>query len=127
MATLNAIISLLAVAGMVAIAWGYRPSLRARSTATWYFTWGWLLMALSTGGRRFWWDVIWSHTAQEGQLADPISTVAINLIFNGLILVSVWFGLKARQMLLPPHEQADWPWWKAWAHPSGIPVIRRLW
>ena len=127
MSALNAIISVLAVAGMVAIAWGYRPSLRSRASATWYFTWGWLLLAISTGGRRLWWDVVWANSVQPDQLADPGGMIIINLVFNALVLVSVWFGLKARQLLLPHHEQAAWPWWKAWAHPSGIPVIRRFW
>ena len=48
MATLNAIVAVLTVAGMMAITWGYRASLRHRGTATWYFAMGVAVLAGDT-------------------------------------------------------------------------------
>ena len=123
MASLNAIVAVLTVAGMMAIAWGYRASLRHRGTATWYFAMGVAVLAGSMGLRRIYWDVVWTmarrHTPETAfWWSDITGATNINIVFNSLVLASIYCSLKARQLLLPEDEQARWPWWRAWAHPS---------
>ena len=123
MASLNAIFAVLPVIGMMAVAWSYRASLRHRGTATWYFAMSVVVLAGSMALRRIYWDVMWvmarRYTPETAtRWSDMTDAASINIVFNALVLVSIYCSLKARQLLLPEDEQARWPWWKAWAHPS---------
>lgn len=123
MAALNVIIAILAVVGMLATAWGYRASFRQRGTATWYFAMGLVILSGSMALRRLYWDVIWTmaqdHSPETAAwLSDLTGATNINIFFNSLVLISVYCSLRARQMLLPDEDQKNWPWWRAWAHPS---------
>lgn len=125
MATLNALIAVLAILGMTAVAVGYRASLREPFTATWYFVSSIMLIAMSVTLRLAYWDLIW--VIMKGQYPETarlwsgsFGRPEMNFLFNVVFLLGVYFGLKARQLLIPVEEQASWPWWKAWAHPQFL-------
>lgn len=127
MAAINALISTLTVIGMFCIAWGYRQALDERGTAARHFAASMVYLAVSTGLRRLYWDIFWFTTQADtgGFLADPRLGASLNTGFNLLLLAAIYHGLKARWLLLDDDERTRWPWWFAWAHPSGIYFLRR--
>lgn len=130
MALLNAIIAVLAIFGMLALVVGYRGSLREPFTATWYFIASLVLMTFSVTGRLVYWDLLWAtlrnyYPAHAEVWREVLSRAEMNFAFNCVFLVGLYFGLKARQLLIPPDELPEWPWWRAWAHPQFFWIMRK--
>lgn len=131
MTWLNACLSALLVLGLIAVALGYRHSVRRpEHSPEWYFSMSKVLTALAFGTRLLFWDVIWGplryiDPAAALVFADAIGGVHSNIISILIGLLGVYCSLKARQLLLREEEQKEWPWIIAWAHPSILGFPRR--
>ena len=132
MTFLTSILSTLLVAGLVAVAIGYRHSAtRFEYSPEWYFSMSKVLIAIAFGIRLLFWDVIWGtlrYFDREAAIAfsDAIGGVHSNIFSIVIGLFGVYCSLKARQLLIREEEQKHWPWLIAWAHPSfwGLPRRR---
>lgn len=131
MTFLTSILSTLLVAGLVAVAIGYRHSVtRFEHSPEWYFSMSKVLIALAFGIRLLFWDVIWGtlrYFDREAAIAfsDAIGGVHSNIFSIVIGLFGVYCSLKARQLLLTEDEQRRWHWLWAWAHPSLLGFPRR--
>ena len=104
--------SLLAIVGVALLAFGYRHSLFSDDPATRWFSRSMALLAASIFGRRLTWDLM--HPIVTGDVDQR----PLNVVFNLIAIAAVYAGLRARLMLIPEEDRADWRWWTAWAHPS---------
>lgn len=103
--------SLLAICGVALLAIGYRHSLFSADPATRWFSRSMALLAASIFGRRLTWDLMYPIVSGD------VDQRPLNVVFNTIAIVAVYAGLRARLMLIPEGERADWRWWNAWAHP----------
>lgn len=104
--------SLLAICGVALLAIGYRHSLFSADPATRWFSRSMALLAASIFGRRLTWDLL--HPIVSGDVDQR----PLNVVFNLIAIAAVYAGLRARLLLIPEEDRADWRWWTAWAHPS---------
>lgn len=127
---LNALVSLLTVAGLTAAALAWRHSLRQRDGGPeWYFAAAKVLFAVGIGFRLLLWDVGWGlgtrlHVTTQ-TLFTAMGGVSVNMVSNGVLLCGVYCSLRSRWLLIPPQDRHHWPWWRAWQHPDGWKWGRR--
>lgn len=127
---LNAIVSTIVVLGLLASALGWRHSLRGEyRSPEWYFAMAKVVMATGIGFRMLFWDVIWGTL----NAIDPHYAVAwsnafgrtnVNLFASAILLLGVYYSLKARQLILLQDRGINWHWTIAWAYPKAKVVVR---
>ncbi|SEN86955.1 hypothetical protein SAMN04489859_10203 [Paracoccus alcaliphilus] len=125
MALIIGTIAIINAVGLVMIVWAFRTSLRVVGEATWWFVVGFALLSFILILRGLYWDVALplARAYAPGAAAawsELVSGRMFNVVFSGLMMLSIYCALKCRQALIPAHERADWPWWKAWMHPTKI-------
>lgn len=131
MTLIISILSTLLVMGLVAVALGYRHSIRRyEHSPEWFFAMSKVLFALAFGIRLLFWDVIWGtlhDTDRDAAIAfsDVIGGTDSNVLSILIGLFAVYCSLKARQLLLAEEEQKQWHWLIAWAHPRLLGFPRR--
>ena len=131
MTLIISILSTLLVMGLVAVALGYRHSIRRyEHSPEWFFAMSKVLFAIAMGMRLLFWDVIWGTlraTDREAAIrfSDAIGGVNSNVVSILIGLVGVYCSLKARQLLLAEEERKHWHWLIAWAHPQLLGFPRR--
>jgi membrane protease YdiL (CAAX protease family) len=123
---LSMLVAILSFAGMLMVAFAYRSSLsKDADPATWYFSMSLLLIAISTALRRIYWDLFWDWSRKHepvifAWLQENTEMEYINMCFNLIVLIAVYFALKARHELIPDEEKANWHWYSAWTYPEGF-------
>ena len=103
--------SLLSIVGVGIMAYGYRSSLVSKDEVTRWFASSLVFLALAYALRRLTWDIAYPIYA-GGANYSPI-----NIVFNLINLVAVYYGLKARHLLIPESERHRWRWYTSWMHP----------
>lgn len=127
---LNAVVSTVAVVGLIASALGWRHSLRRPFySPEWYFAMAKVLMAVGIASRLILWDVVWgimlSYDREFAyEFSDLMGHTNINILPGLVILVGVYCSLKARQLILYHDRGIDWHWTIAWAYPSARTIIK---
>lgn len=111
--------------GYLAVIWAFRTSFREVNSASWWFAIGFANLAGAIILRGLYWDVAlplcrfyfpeWSKT-----WVDLVDGRSINLVFNAQKTFSFYCALKCRQMMIEEYERHNWPWYKAWFHPTRI-------
>ena len=106
MTLIISILSTLLVMGLVAVALGYRHSVRRyEHSPEWFFAMSKVLFAVAFGMRLLFWDVIWGtlHDTDRNaaiSFSDAIGGTDSNVISIVIGLFGVYCSLKARQLLL---------------------------
>lgn len=113
MTALLFITSLFSIIGVSVLAYGYRASLFSEDPATRWFARSMVLLSISFFWRRLVWDI--AVPTLTGVHAENPS---VNIVLNMIAIASVYAGLKARWLLIPDCDRADWRWYTSWAHPS---------
>lgn len=114
--------------GFFAVVWGFRASRKSVSEATWWFILGFGVLALVLILRGLYWDValpIFRNTYPDAAAIwrDWTNGRLINITFGIGQTFTIYCILRCRQALIPDDERADWPWWKAWMHPTRFRIL----
>lgn len=109
--------SVLSIIGVCVLAYGYRASLFSEDRITKWFATSLVLLAVAYAARRFTWDVVVPVVYGE-TFYNPV-----NIAFNCINMVAVYYGLKARYLLISEEERDGWTWLTSWMHP-GILQLR---
>lgn len=104
--------SLVSIIGVSVLAYGYRASLVSEDRITRYFAASMVFLALGYALRRFSWDIV------VPLYTGGVDYSPVNIIFNVINLIAVYFGLRARWLLIPEPERYAWKWYTAWMHPG---------
>lgn len=104
--------SMFSIIGVLVLAYGYRASLFSSDPITRMFARSMALLAIGIAARRMAWDII--HPIVNGEVDQR----PLNVVINIVTIFAVYAGLKARLMLIPDEERANWHWWSSWAHPA---------
>lgn len=128
MALIIGLIAAVNALGYLAVIWAFRASFRELRTATWWFATGFMILAGAIILRGLYWDVglpllrfYWPAVA-DGWV-EVVNGRMINIVFGLMKMASFFCALKCRQMLIPPEERANWPWYRAWMHPAKIRLL----
>lgn len=125
------IIGLLAVinaVGYLAVVYAFRASFRELQTVTWWFAVGFAILAGAIILRGLYWDVtmpllrLW-FPEFAAQWSDATHGRLVNIVFSLMKMVAFFCALKCREMMVPEGERRDWPWWKAWMHPTRFRIL----
>ena len=127
-AILAAILAALNSIGYGAAIWGFRASRRSVGEATWWFLMGFGLIAGAIILRGAYWDLFLPgfrlmYPELASNWSEMTSGRLVNNFFSGLELLGIYLVLKCRQALIPEEERHQWPWWKAWLHPSSCRIF----
>lgn len=128
MALIIGALAIINAIGFLAAVWAFRASRRQVGEATWWFLIGFAILAGAIVARGLYWDVslplarvLWPDTAAAW--SDLTRGRMVNVVFGLMKMASFFCALKCRQMLIPPEERDQWPWWKAWMHPTTIRIL----
>lgn len=128
MALITSGLAILNAIGFILAVWAFRAKMPVISLPTQWFVRGFQLIYLTQVLRNIYWDV-----AMPGlRLMAPDTAAAwseltngrvVNIIFGLMMSGSIYCMLKCRQALIPDEERAQWPWYRAWMHPTRIRLL----
>lgn len=128
MPIISGLLALVIIFGYATVIMAFRTSFRKTDTETWWFIFSFTVLATAIMLRAFYWDILmpisrvfWPETS--AMWSDATSGRVANLLFNGMKVAAFWGALKCRQLMIPDHERHNWPWWKAWLHPTTIRIF----
>lgn len=126
---LSSVFGGLTILALGAILWGFRLPIQSMERDVSLFVRGFAIIALGYMLRGFYWDVLWQTVRYyDRSFADAWSEItggtAINIIFYMVVLYGAYLVLLSRAEMVPLEERSAWPWWRAWTHPNGLPILR---
>lgn len=130
LAYINAVLSLIAVMLLTFAALGWRHSLRGPDySPEWFFAAAKVALAIAIGFRLLFWDVIWGALniidhEYAALWSDAFGRTNVNILSTGLVIISAYMSLKARQLILQQDRDVNWHWLIAWAYPSAKQIVR---
>lgn len=104
--------SIVSIAGVSALAYGYRASLYNEDPIARLFAMSLMFLALGYITRRLAWDVVMPI------IYDVTYFNPANMIFNVINMIAVYVGLRARWMMMPEEDRYKWHWYSAWMYPG---------
>ena len=122
MTLINTIIATLALLGGLLSARAFLPHVHLMGTrASDNLARGLVLSALSTFPRTFYWDVMRSFLGDKWLFVrDAMGGVAANSIFNAILLLGIYYILRARWLTVPSAERHKYNLFTAAFYPNGI-------
>lgn len=116
---INLAVAVLALLGGFLAARGFLPHVDLfGSRPSSHLARGLVIGAISTFPRLTVWDVVWQFDAGS-EVLRAVGSAPVNLVFNLLLLVSIWEILKARWLALPEEDRDQVSIWRAAFYPGG--------